>query len=106
MNDSGVWGHPGFPGGSVVKNPPANAGDAILIPESGKSPGGGNGNQLQQSCLENPMDKGAPWAAVKSVVKSQTHLSDCMDQEYCLCFHLPIERFHCAAPEAGPRFFF
>ena len=48
----------GFPGGSVVKNPPANAGDAGLIPESGRSPGRGNGNPLQYSCLENPMDRG------------------------------------------------
>ena len=44
----------GFPGGSVVKNPPTNAGDAVLIPESGRSPGGGNGNPLQYSRLENP----------------------------------------------------
>ena len=42
----------GFPGGSVVKNPPANAGDV----GSGRSPGGGNGNPFQCSCLENPMD--------------------------------------------------
>ena len=49
----------------VVKNPPANAGDARdmgLIPESGRSPGEGNGNLLQYSCLENPMDRGA-WQA-------------------------------------------
>ena len=52
----------GFPGGSVVKNLPANAGDtrdAGLIPGSGRSPGGGNGNLLQYFCLENPMDRGA-----------------------------------------------
>ena len=48
----------GFPGGSVVKNSPANAGDVNLIPESGRSPGGGNGNPLQYSCLENSMDRG------------------------------------------------
>ena len=51
----------GFPGGAVVKNPPANAGDARdtgLIPESGRSPGEGNGNPLQCYCLGNPMDKG------------------------------------------------
>ena len=46
-------------GGSVVKNPPANAGDAGLIPESGRSPGEGNGKLLQYSCLENSMDRGA-----------------------------------------------
>ena len=43
----------------VVKNPPANAGDLGLIPGSGRSPGEGNGNPLQYSCLENPMDQGA-----------------------------------------------
>ena len=49
----------GFPGSSMVKNPSANAGDVSLIPGSGRSPGGGNGNPLQYSCLENPMDRGA-----------------------------------------------
>ena len=49
----------GFPGSSMVKNPPANAGDKSSIPGSGGSPGEGNGNQLQYSCLGNPMDKGA-----------------------------------------------
>ena len=49
----------GFPGGSVVKNPPTNAGDMGLIPELGRSPGKGNGNPLQYYCLENPMDRGA-----------------------------------------------
>ena len=49
----------GFLGGVVVKNPPANAGDAGLIPESGRSSGGGNGKLLQYSCLENSMDRGA-----------------------------------------------
>ena len=51
----------------VVKNPPANAEDARdtgWIPESGKSPGGGHGNPLQYSCLENPLDRGAWWATV------------------------------------------
>ena len=47
---------------SVVKNPPANAGDMCLIPGSGKSPGEGNGNPFQYSYLENPMDRG-PWQA-------------------------------------------
>ena len=49
----------GFPGGSVVKNLPANSGDADFIPGSGRAPGEGNGNSLQYSCLENPMDRGA-----------------------------------------------
>ena len=52
----------GFPGGSVIKNPPAHAGDMCLIPGLGRSPGGGHGNPLQYSCLENPMDRGAWWA--------------------------------------------
>ena len=63
-----------FPGDSVVRNPPVNAGDAGLIPESGRSPGGGYGNSLQYSCLENPMDRGAWWATVHGAAKSQTWL--------------------------------
>ena len=66
----------GFPGGSVVKNPPANAGDVGWIPESGISPGEGNGNSLQYSCLGNPMDRGAWQATVHGVAKSQTQLSN------------------------------
>ena len=50
--------------GTVVKNPPANAGDMGLIPGSGRSPGGGNGNSLQYSYLENSTDRGAWWATV------------------------------------------
>ena len=53
-----------FTGGSLVKSPPANEGDAGLTPELGRSPGGGHGNPLQYSCLENPMDRGAQWATV------------------------------------------
>ena len=62
----------GFPGGAVVKNPPANAGDTGLIPGSGRSPGEGNGNPLQYSGLEDPMDRGAWWAMVCGVPKSWT----------------------------------
>ena len=54
----------GFPGGLVVKNPPADAGDACLIPGLGRSPGGRNGNLLLFSCLGIPMDRGAWWATV------------------------------------------
>ena len=69
--------HKGFPGGSVVKNPPANAEDAGSIPESGRSPGEGNGNPLQYSCLgRNPMAREAWWAIVHEVAKSWTLLSD------------------------------
>ena len=53
----------GFPGRSVIKNPPASV-DVSLIPGLGRSPGGENGNPLQYSCLENPMDRVAWWAAV------------------------------------------
>ena len=62
----------GFPGGSVVKNPLANAGDMGSIPGLGRSPGGRNGNSLKFSCLENPMDRGAWWATVYSVAESDT----------------------------------
>ena len=67
-----------FPRGTVVKNMPANAGDtgdAGLIPGSGRSPGVGNSNLLQSSCLGNPMDRGAWQATVHGVTKSQTGLS-------------------------------
>ena len=69
----------GFPGNSVVKNLPATAGDTGVvgsIPGSGRSPGGGNGNPLQYSYLENPMDREAWQATVQGVTKSQTQLSD------------------------------
>ena len=64
----------GFPGGSVVKNPPANAGDAGSIPEFGRSPGGRNGNPLQYSCLGKLMDRAAWQATVHWVSKSRTRL--------------------------------
>ena len=66
----------GFPGGAVIKNPPANTGDVGSIPGSGRSPGGGRGNLLQYSCLENSMDRGAWRATVHGVAKSQIQLSD------------------------------
>ena len=52
-----------------VKNPPASAGDLDSIPGSGRSPGGGNDNPLQYSCLENPRDRGAWWATVHGVTR-------------------------------------
>ena len=62
-----------FPGGSAVKNLPANAGDEDPIPVSGRSPGKGNGNPLQDSCLGNSLDRGAWWATVHGVAnKSDT----------------------------------
>ena len=65
----------GFPGGSVIKNLPDNAGDAVSIPGSGRSPGGGKGNPLQCSCLKNPMDRGAWLTTVHTVTESRTQLS-------------------------------
>ena len=59
----------------MVKSPPANSGDIRdmgLIPVSGRSPGGGHGNPVQYSCLENPMDRGAWRAAVHRVTESNT----------------------------------
>ena len=69
----------GFPGGSLVKNPPASEGDTrdmCSVPGLGRSPGEGNRNPLQYSCLENSMDRGTWWATVHGVAKSQTQLSD------------------------------
>ena len=67
---------PDFPGGSDGKASAYNAGDPGSIPGLGRSPGEGNGNRLQYSCLENPMDRGAWWATVHGVARSQTWLSD------------------------------
>ena len=66
-----------LPTSSAVKNLPANAGDAGSVPESGRSPGGGNGNPLQYSCLGNLKDRRAWWAIVHGgVTKDQTWLSN------------------------------
>ena len=62
-----------------VKNPPTHAEDLKdtgLIPESGRSPGGGHGNPLKYSCLENPVDRGTWWAMVHGIANSQTWLND------------------------------
>ena len=64
----------------MVKASAYNVGDPGSIPGSGRSPGEGNGNPLQYSCLENPMDGGAWWAAVHGVTKSWTQLSDFTSQ--------------------------
>ena len=65
----------GFPGGSVVKNPPATAGDMDSIPGSRRFPGDGNGNPLQHSCLGNPMNRGAWRATVHGAAKGWTRLN-------------------------------
>ena len=72
----------GFPGGSEVKNPPANAGDMALIPASGRSPGEENGNPDQYSCLENPMDRGAWQAAVHGLQRVGRYLV--IEHTHCL----------------------
>ena len=68
--------HMGFPGGSDSKESACNAGNLGSVPVLGRSPGGGNGNLLQYSCLENPMDSEAWWATVHGGHKSQTRLSN------------------------------
>ena len=60
----------------MVKNPPARAGDNSSFAGLGRSPGRANGNPLQYSCLENPMDRGAWWTTVHGIAKSQTQLRD------------------------------
>ena len=65
-----------FPGGAMVENLPANAGDMDLIPGLGRTPGGGSGNPFQYFCLKNSMDRGAWQATVHRVTKSRTRLSD------------------------------
>ena len=67
---------PGFPGGSDGKESACNAGDVGSVPGLGRSPGEGDGNPLQYSCLENSMDTGAWQATVHGVAKSRTRLSD------------------------------
>ena len=66
----------GFPGGSDGKELAHSEGDLCSTPGLGRSPGGGQGNPLQYSRLENPMDRGAWWAIVNGVAKSQTRLRD------------------------------
>ena len=74
MNRLNTLSNKGFPGGSAIKNLPANAGDPGLISGWRRSPGGGHGNSLQYSCLGNSMHKGARWATFHGVTKSWTHL--------------------------------
>ena len=70
---TGLWR--GFPGGTVAKNPPAKAEDVGLIPKLGRSPGEGNGNPLQYSCLGNPTDRGAWRATVHEVARARHNLA-------------------------------
>ena len=65
----------------MVKNPPTNAGDVGAIPGSGRYPGGGDGNPLQYSCLENSMDRGAWWATQSMGSQNQTPLRSKQQQQ-------------------------
>ena len=81
ISSSSVWWYhalsiQGFPGSSVSKESACNAGDPVFIPGWGRSPGEGNGNPLQYSCLENPMDRGAWPATVHGVAQTRTRLRD------------------------------
>ena len=75
------------PGGSVVKDTPAKAGELSLIPRLGRSPGEGNGNALQYSCLGNPTDRGAWWAIAHGVANESDmteQLNNNKDTDYKL----------------------
>ena len=69
LNNITLCGYASFPGGSVVKNLPTNAGDVGSAPGLGRSPGEGNDDPLQYSCLGNPMDRGAQWAIIHGVTR-------------------------------------
>ena len=74
--------HTGLPGGSLVKNLPANAGDTRSVPDPGRFSGEGNGNPLQHSCLGNPMDRGAwsPWGHKESDTTEQINNNEILTQ--------------------------
>ena len=76
VSQGGEFWETSYPGGSDGKESAWNAGEPGLIPGWGRSPGEGNGNPLQCSCLENPMDRGAWWTTAHEVAKSQTRLRD------------------------------
>ena len=95
-----------FPSGSVVNNSPANAGDPRdtgLIPGLGRSPGEGNSNSLQHSCLGNPMDWGAWRATVYGVTKSQTQLSDWTTQPQTIHVSITWELISNTNSRAAPQ---
>ena len=82
----------------MVKNLPVNAGDTRdvgSIPEPGRSPGGGNGNPLQYSCLKNPMDRGAWWATVHGVVKESDITEHCTKGRVLKCYPVGKKALRC-----------
>ena len=81
-------------GGSEGKASACNAGELGSIPGSGSSPGEGNGNPLQYSCLENPMNGGVWWPTVHGVAKSQTQLSDFTSLHFALQKLITMIRSH------------
>jgi len=94
----------GLSGAAVVKNPPANEGvprDASLIPGSGRSPGGGRGNPLQYSCLENPMDRGVRRASVRGRKESEATEQARTQTKQAILSPLLID-FNQSSPLAAP----
>ena len=91
MSTIPATGDGGFPHGSAVKNPPANAGDTGLIPGLGRCPEEGNGNPLQHSCLDNSMDRGAWQATVHGVMK-ELGVTECLNSNTGdECFRVALE---------------
>ena len=84
----------GFPGGSDGKESASNEGDLGSSPGLERSPGGGHGNPLQYSCLDNPMDRGAWWATVGGVAKSQTWLKLALSLFKCILIRIIIRNIH------------
>ena len=87
----------GFPDGSDSKESACNERDPGLIPGSGRSPGKGNGNPLQYSCLENPMNRGAWWTTVHGVAKSRTRLSNWVRTHTHTHIHIHTHIYTCQA---------
>ena len=92
-----------FPGGSDGKASAYNAGDPGSIPGSGRSPGERNGNPLQYSCLENPMDREAWWATGHGVTKSRTWLSDFTVTVFHFCMSIILQKERARGREGRRR---